>query len=511
MSLRKFLLFLPLLACTAQADVRLHGLFSDNMVLQRGIAVPIWGWADEGEEVTVQFGDQTERAMPKSGGRWMVRLKKLKAGEPRVLKVSGRNTIVLTNVVAGEVWIASGQSNMEMALKDTYSGQADAETSSNPMIRLYTVPKLRSESPKEDVIGKWQTCGPKATPGFSAVAYYFARDLQKALGVPVGVIHTSWGGSPAEVWIREDLMSKDPEYRRDIMDTYAGNHAKYLASVEAWKKEKEEAEKAGQPFTKRQPYADWKPAELYNGMIANLIPFAVNGAIWYQGESNAGRAWQYRRLFADMIKNWRDDWDRDFTFLEVQLAPFDNGRRRTLEAISAAPEKSTWAELREAQLLATKNLKRVGMAVITDVGDKDDIHPTKKEPVGARLALLARKITYGEKIVADGPTFSDAKFKDGKATLSFKNVGGGLEAKGGSLSGFAIAGTNQVFVWATANIEGDKVVVSNSELPQPAAVRYGWADFPVVNLFNKKGLPATPFRTDDWKMVTKPEPKEPKK
>jgi sialate O-acetylesterase len=348
-------------------------------------------------------------------------------------------------------------------------------------------------------------------PGFSAVAYYFARDLQKALGVPVGVIHTSWGGSPAEVWIREQLMKDDKDYKRDILDTYAASHEKYLASVEQWNKEKAAAAEAGQPFKKRQPYADWKPAELYNGMIANVIPYAVNGAIWYQGESNAGRAWQYRRLFADMIQNWRRDWDREFTFLEVQLAPFDNGRRRALEAVTAAPEPSTWAELREAQLLTAKNLKKVGMAVITDVGDKDDIHPTKKEPVGARLALLARKITYGERIVADGPMLSSAKCKNGKAILSFENVGGGLEARGGALTGFAIAGEDQKFTWAAATIDGDKVIVSNPAVPQPVAVRYGWADFPAVNLFNKQGLPATPFRTDDWKMVTKPEAKEPAK
>ena len=241
-------------------------------------------------------------------------------------------------------------------------------------------------------------------------------------------------------------------------------------------------------------------------MIANIIPYAINGAIWYQGESNAGRAWQYRRLFADMIKNWRNDWDRDFTFLEVQLAPYDQSRKRSVEQITATPVESNWAELREAQLLATENLKKVGMAVITDVGEKDDIHPTKKAPVGARLALLARKITYGEKIVADGPTFDGVKFKDGKAILSFKNVGGGLLAQGGALTGFAIAGEDKQFTWATATIEGDKVVVSSATVAKPAAVRYGWADFPVVNLWNKDGLPATPFRTDDWPMITKPKP-----
>jgi sialate O-acetylesterase len=246
-------------------------------------------------------------------------------------------------------------------------------------------------------------------------------------------------------------------------------------------------------------------------MIANIIPYAVQGAIWYQGESNAGRAWQYRRLFADMIKNWRNDWDRDFTFLEVQLAPWDKSKKRSLEQITAAPTNSDWAELREAQWLTTKKLKKVGMAVITDVGDKDDIHPTKKEPAGARLALLARKIAYGEKIVADGPTYDRVKFKDGKAILSFENVDGGLEAKGGALTGFAIAGDDKKFTWANAVIEGDKIVVSSATVPKPAAVRFGWSDFPVVNLFNKQGLPATPFRTDDWEMVTKPKPTDAKK
>src|SRR4051812_2768814 len=391
MSLRKFLVFLPLVACTAQADVRLHGLFSDNMVLQRGIAVPIWGWADEGEEVTVQFGDQTERAMPKSGGRWMVRLKKLKAGEPGVLKVSGRNTIVLTNVVAGEVWIASGQSNMEMALKDTYSGPADAETSSNPMIRLYTVPKLRSESVKDDVIGKWQPCGPKATPGFSAVADYFARDLQKALKVPVGVIHTSWGGSPAEGWMSEKALTSNPEYKRDIVDTYPAAQKKYEEAVAAFEKEQAEAKAAGKPFNKYRPWQAWRPTELYNGMIAPLIPFAIKGAIWYQGESNADRAEQYRRLFPDMIRNWRRDWNQgDFPFLEVQLAPFKD--------IQANPAETAWAELREAQVYATKALPNVGLAVITDVGEEKDIHPRKKEPVGYRLALAARALAYKQRV-----------------------------------------------------------------------------------------------------------------
>jgi len=496
MNPRKFLIPVALLACacTAQADVRLHGLFSDNMVLQRGIAVPIWGWADEGEEVTVQFGNQTERVMPKSG-RWMVRLKKLKAGEPTTLKVSGRNTITLTNVVAGEVWLASGQSNMEMALKDTYSGQADAGASSNPMIRLYIVPRLRAESPKDDVVGKWQTCGPKTAPDFSAVAYYFARDLQKALNVPVGVIHTSWGGSPAEVWMSEKVLTSNPEYKRDIVDTYPAAQKKYEEALAAFEKEQADAKREGKPFNKYRPWQAWRPTELYNGMIAPLIPFAVKGAIWYQGESNAGRAEQYRTLFADMIKNWRKDWGQgNFPFLEVQLAPFME--------IKAQPGESTWAELREAQVYATKKLSNVGIAVITDVGEEKDIHPKKKEPVGARLALAARGIAYDEKVVYSGPMYKTMAIKEGRAILSFDNVGSGLTSKDGELKGFAIAGPDKKFVWAKAEIDGNKVVVHSPDVPNPVAVRYGWADFPVVNLWNKDGLPASPFRTDDFPMTT---------
>ena len=508
-------------ALAARAEVRLHNLFTDHMVLQQGTSVPVWGWADDGERVTVEFRDQKVSTTTKNG-KWMVKLKNLKPGPAATLKVfsthAGKNdardrhtTIQINDVLVGEVWIASGQSNMEWPLKSSFEAANDIASSANANIRLFTVPKLKLAAPTNNVNARWEECGPKSVPGFSAVAYYFARDLQKALGVPIGIIHTSWGGSPVEVWIREDVMAGDKEYKRDILDAFEPQHRKFTNDLAQWKIRSAAAKKAGDTnFTARAP-SIWVPAELYNGMIANIVPYAVQGAIWYQGESNAGRAWQYRRLFADMIKNWRSDWGRDFTFLEVQLAPWDKGKKRSIEQITASPTNSDWAELREAQLLATKKLKKVGMAVITDVGDKDDIHPTKKQPVGARLALLARKIAYGEKIVADGPTYRSVKFKDGQAILSFENVDGGLEAHGGTLTGFAVAGTDQQFHWANATIEGDKVVVSSAAVPKPASVRYGWSDFPVVNLFNKEGLPATPFRTDEWELTTKPKPQEAKK
>jgi sialate O-acetylesterase len=501
-----------------RAEVRLHNLFSDHMVLQQNTSVPVWGWADDGEKITVEFGGQKVSTTAKKD-RWMVKLKNLKPGPAATLKIFSTHrshgnereqntTIQIDDVLVGEVWLASGQSNMEWPLSKSFEPAKEIEHSANPNIRLFTVPRTKLNAPTNNVKSSWQECGPKTVPGFSAVAYYFARDLQKALGVPVGIIHTSWGGSPAEVWMREEVLAKDDEYKRDLLDAYPAAREKWLKALDQWKKEKAEAEKAGKAFTNAQPYAVWKPAELYNAMIAPLIPYAVQGAIWYQGESNAGRAWQYRRLFADMIKNWRNDWDRDFTFLEVQLAPWDKRKGRSVEEITASPTDSDWAELREAQWLTARKLKKAGMAVITDLGDKDDIHPTKKQPVGARLALLARKIAYGEKTVADGPTYDGVKFKNGKAILSFENVDGGLESHGSALTGFAVAGNDQKFHWATAIIDGDKVVVSSAAAPNPVAVRYGWADFPVVNLFNKQGLPATPFRTDDWEPITKPKAKE---
>lgn len=503
-TLLRTLLVFALSTIIGRAEVRLHNLFTDHMVLQQGTTVPIWGWADDGERITVEFAGQKVSTTAKHG-RWMVKLNNLKPGAPQTLKVFGtragrddsreeHTTIQISDVVVGEVWIASGQSNMEMALRNCFEPSGDIANSANANIRLFTVPKLKLTEPTNNVNSRWQECEPETVPGFSGVAYYFARDLQKALGVPVGIIHTSWGGSPVEVWIREEVMADDTEYVRDIIEPN---------TVLKWEQQRAAAAKAGTEFTARRP-GNWRPAELYDGMIANLIPYAINGAIWYQGESNAGRAWQYRRLFPDMIKNWRHDWGRNFTFLEVQIAPWDKGKKRSIEQITAKPGDSDWAELRDAQWLATDKLRKVGMAVITDVGDKDDIHPKKKQPVGARLALLARKITYGERIVADGPTYDGVRFRHGEAILRFKNVGGGLEPRGGALTGFAVAGADQKFSWGSARVEGDKVIVSSSMVPKPAAVRYGWADFPVVNLFNKEGLPATPFRTDDWEPITKP-------
>ena len=490
--------FCVLAACAftfaTNADVKLHGLFSDNMVLQRDAPVPIWGWADEGEKVTVEFRNQKVSTTAKAG-KWMVKLKKLKAGGPDELRVNGKNAIALKNVLVGEVWIASGQSNMEWPMRASFSPDTEIPKTENPTLRLYTVPKLKAEELRDNVDASWVECNPSTTPSFSAVAYYFGRDLAKALNVPVGIIHTSWGGSPAEVWMSDEVLKSNPAYKADVLDAYPAQAGRAKEAIAKFEQEQAAAKAEGKAFNKRRPGMPWRPTELYNGMIAPLIPYAIKGAIWYQGESNAGRAHQYRTLFADMIRNWRNDWDQgDFPFLLVQLAPF--------MAVKDQPGESAWAELREAQALAARKLPKVGMAVITDVGEEKDIHPKKKEPVGARLALAARKIAYGEHIVYSGPTYKSMKVKEGKAILSFDHVGSGLEARDCELKGFAIAGADKKFVWAKAEIQGDKVIVSSPDVSEPVAVRYGWADFPVVNLWNKDGLPASPFRTDDFPMTT---------
>jgi sialate O-acetylesterase len=475
-------------AASARAEVRLPALFSDNMVLQQGTKVPVWGWADDGEQVTVRFRGQTVRTTAE-GGKWMVTLKSLKAGGPDKFVFEGKNKIEIKNVLVGEVWVCSGQSNMELPIERSFESTNDIAASANSMLRLFKVPHVKPSEPQTDVKAAWRECGPDTLRGFSAVAYYFGRDLQKARNVPVALIETCWGGSPAEVWMSRDALAANPTYKRDILDAY---------DVEVKK-----AAESNPPG--RKPA--WRPTELYNGMIAPLLPCAIKGAIWYQGESNAGRAQQYRTLFPDMIRNWRRDWRAgDFTFLAVQLAPYDKVKKRPLEAITEKPVESDWAELREAQLLVTKVLPKVGMAVITDVGEKDDIHPRKKQPVGARLALAARGIAYGEKIEYSGPLYKSMKVKGKEAVITFDHAQSGLEARDGDLKGFAICGPDKQFVWAKAEIQGDTVVVSSPQVTHPVAVRYGWADFPVVNLWNKAGLPASPFRTDDFPMLMASKP-----
>ena len=493
-------LFSLSVAMVVRAELQLPALFSDNMVLQQGVPVTVWGWADDGDVVTVEFRGQTVSATAHNL-KWSLKLHALKAGGPDTLTLSTKTqTRQLTNVLVGEVWVCSGQSNMQWPMSASFQPEADIAAGTNQSIRLFAVPRVKADAPTVKINAAWQTCSPDAVRSFTAVGYYFGRDLQAARKVPLGLIQSDWGGSPAEVWMSREALEINPRYQTEILDSYSIAEKNYREALVAYEIEKAEAAKNNQEFKKRPPGLGWKPSELYNGMIAPLCPYAIKGAIWYQGESNAGRAEQYRTLFPDMIRNWRRDWgQRDFTFLEVQLAPWDKNKKRSLEQITEKPEDSDWAELREAQYLATKVLPKVGMAVITDVGDKDDIHPTKKVPVGARLALAARGIAYGEQVEFSGPIYKSLKVKGDKAILSFDHARSGLEARGGELTGFAICGEDRKFVWAKAEILPDKTVaVSSAEVAKPVAVRYGWSDNPVVNLWNKDGLPASPFRTDSW-------------
>lgn len=494
-----FLALLVCLAGTARADVKLPALLSDGMVLQQGIPVPLWGWAEEGETVVVEFQNQKVTATTKDG-QWLVKLQPLKAGGPFTLFINAKNKVMIQNVLVGEVWLCGGQSNMEWALKQTDGAEAEIAAANYPQIRLFTVPRLEVAAPVNDVKSNWKECNPQNVPDFSAVGYYFGRDIHKARNVPVGLIDNAVGGTPAESWMSAEVLKADQEYKQ-FLDAYPKRMEQYEQALAKYKEAAETAKAQGQtpPNTLRPPGKPWMPAGLYNGMVAPLLPYAVKGAIWYQGEANAGRAYQYRRLFPDMIRNWRSAWGQgDFPFLFVQLAAWGpNGPKLG---------DSDWAELREAQTLTLIKSPKTGMALAIDVGNINDIHPRNKQPVGARLALAGRAIAYGEKLVYSGPMYAAMKVSGSQVTLSFNHVGGGLVAKDGALKGFLIAGEDKVWREAQAEIKGQQVMVSSAEVTKPVAVRYAWAKYPECNLYNKEGLPAVSFRTDDWPGVTWPKP-----
>jgi len=490
------------------ADIKLPAIIGDNMVLQQGGKVAIWGWADPDEEVMVGVSWHSMKwaITADKDGKWSFQINAPEVGGPYEMILTGKNSITIKNILVGEVWVASGQSNMQWAVNQSANPEEEIAAANYPKIRLFYVTRKVAETPQSDCEGSWVECSPETVPGFSAVAYYFGRHLYKELDVPIGLIHTSWGGTPAEAWTRLEVLEANPD-AAPILKRYADAVAKYPQAMEEYEKKlaewKEAAEKAkaegtnpprrpGAPFGPGNPHS---PAGLYNAMIAPLIPYGIQGAIWYQGESNAGRAYQYRTLFTDMIKNWRKDWGQEqFPFLFVQLANFMQTKPE--------PDESAWAELREAQIM-TLSLPKTGMAVIIDIGEADDIHPKNKQDVGKRLALWALADTYGKELVYSGPIYKSMKVDGNSIVLSFDHVGGGLVSKGGEeLKGFAIAGGDRKFVWADAKIDGDKVVVSSDEVTEPVAVRYAWADNPVCNLYNAEELPASPFRTDDWPGVT---------
>ena len=492
-----FVLAAPLL----RADVKVPAIIGENMALQQGIPVPIWGWADPGEDVTVTYAGQSKATKAGDDKKWMVKLDALKVGAPSDMVIKGKNTLTLKNVIVGEVWVNSGQSNMEFGMHGTLNSAKEIAEAKFPNIRLFTVQKAVKDEAQSDCIGKWSECSPESAGGFSAVAYFFGRKLHQDLGVPVGLIHTSWGGTPAEAWTTSATMQADPDLK-PIVDRFAQSKAgdtdeAFAKKTEQWKAavEKAKAEKKQLPRAPQRALNQNSPAALYNGMIAPIIPFGIAGATWYQGESNAGRAIQYRKLLPAMITDWRKAWGQgEFPFMIVQLANF---MKR-----DADPVESTWAELREAQTLTSINLPKTGLGLAIDIGDEKDIHPKNKQDVGLRLALQAEKIAYNKDIPFSGPMFDSMTVEGANAHVKFKHVFGGLEAKGGDLKGFSVAGEDKKFHWATAKIDGETVVVSSDKVAKPVSVRYAWANNPECNLYNKAGLPTVPFRTDTWPAMT---------
>jgi sialate O-acetylesterase len=656
-----FPLFIVLFACCGPqpaSDIRLSSLFSDHMVLQQEIDVPIWGTAEPNGVVTVELMDQTIRALSDDAGEWKILLEPLKAGGPYNLKVSGKNTLVIRDVLVGEVWLGSGQSNMEMPLAgwgkvNNYEREiAEAEY---PHIRLFQVDHKMSLTPGKEVPSDgWRICSPENVPEFSATAYFFGRNLHKALNVPIGLIHSSWGGTIIETWMSPESLQTVPGYQESIaklnsfaetlqaeyglqsgdalfewimkkwqaeipkmdrgLNDPAGNWSSLEVDTSGWKTMdlpnnweneglsgldgivwfRKEVDIPGSWVGKEitvhisavddidltyfngaligstegwdtprsypvpkdlvkagpnviairvqdnvggggiwgdpaqfkvslsgqgsisltgswkyrvgldwielstpalNPYNPNFPALLSNAMINPLIPYALRGVIWYQGESNTGRAYQYRELFPRLIRDWRKRWDQgEFPFLFVQLANF--------MPVEQEPDENSWAELREAQLMTLRE-PNTGMAVAIDIGDADDIHPKNKQEVGRRLALNALKSAYKQDIVSSGPMYTHMFIEGNKMRLQFMNSGDGLVTKNGeNLKGFAVAGEDRVFRWAEAVIDGDTVVLWHPKVKKPVAARYAWASNPVCNLYNSAGLPASPFRTDDWPGIT---------
>ena len=655
-------LILPLIllsvSIVAQAEVRLPAIISDNLVLQQQTKVRIWGKANPGERVTVTFQQKSATAVADKQGHWETWLGPFKAGGPFELTVKGDNLLTVKNVLVGEVWLCSGQSNMEWPLINTIGGAETVAQAKYPEIRLFTVEKNTSAAPLTDVQGHWVVTTPDDAAHFSAVGYFFGRELYQQLKVPVGLIHSSWGGTPAEAWTSHDALLSSPELK-PILDRYQSSlnalpqakeaYARALAEWEEknlyidsgnkgealgyadpafaasdWSKMDlpQQIETAGLlidgavwfrkvldvpaswagkdlilnlppiddqdvtyfngtkvgsigretpnsymvprkytvPGSLVRPgrnviavrvfdsageggfsrggamslgpagaaesevmslrgvwdykvelalepkHPDWgtrpeavgvsnqnNPSVLYNAMIEPIVPFVIRGVIWYQGESNAGRAYQYRTLFPTMIRDWRKAWGSEFPFYFVQLPNW--------HANKAQPDESDWAELREAQMMTLRE-PQTGMAVTIDIGDAIELHPRNKLDVGRRLAAWALAGTYGQKDIPSGPLFDRSTIEGDKVRIHFKYTAGLKTNDGGPVKGFAIAGEDRKFVWADARIDGDTVVVSSPKVLKPVAVRYAWADNPIANLYNRAGLPASPFRTDDWPGVT---------
>ncbi len=548
----RIILFLLLSTMTQAMELKLASLFSDHAVFQRDQPVPIWGWADPGTQVNVGFANQSKSTTADAQGKWLLRLDAMPANaEPRDLSITASNlksesrTLKFIDVLVGEVWLASGQSNMGVPLSGAHNAATEIPKADDPLLRFFNVKSQTAGEPLPDVHGQWALSSPKTAPGFSAVAYFFARELRTKLGVPVAMIQSAWGGTPAQAWTSIAALREEPPLTRHLetwekaiakkreLDANPQIAAEYADKIKRWNTEVRpsfdaamkayNAAKEAGNIPVQKPIAAWPepanpdpmgmpspsarpgtPSVIFNGMIAPLAPYALRGAIWYQGEANGGAGLEYRTLLPRLISDWRKHWGADFPFLFVQLPGWDHDTK--------PPETHDWPWLREAQLLTLKNAPLTAMAVTIDIGNPANVHPTGKLDVGLRLALAARKLAYKENMIASGPLYQGFVVEGATARVKFSELGSGLTPGQApwradkveplpldKLIGFTIAGEDKKWHEAEAKIEGGGVIVSSPDVTKPIAVRYGWANSPRCNLYNKEGLPASPFRSDDWK------------
>jgi len=498
-------LFITLIAAALplQAEVSLPNIFGDHMVLQREIQNPVWGKAEPGEKVTVSIGGQQHETSADDKGRWRLKLDPLAAGGPYELTVQGENTLTFKDVLVGEVWFCSGQSNMQFRLVNSNDADVEIASANYPQIRLLRVPSVGRQEPQDNFKGEWEVCSPEAVKDFSSVGYFFGRRLHQTLGVPVGLVNNAWGGSSAEAWVPREVLEADSRYAAYIKDrdkkcegytdeVQAERVAEWKVQTAEWENNGKQGSKPSYPSDPR--YDQHRPGNIYNGVLNPTIGYGLRGVIWYQGESNAGHAKSYGHLFPLVIQTMRDAWGQgDFPFYWVQLADFT--------AESEQPQDHGWSHLREAQTMTMDVLPNTGEAVIIDLGEGRDIHPRKKQAVANRLVRWALAKDYGYDMACQSPRYSDMTIEGNTVTLTFDPVssGGLYTFDVNEPLGFAIAGEDKQFVWAKAKLVGqNQVQVWSDAVEQPVAVRYAWAANPVCNLYDRNGLPVTPFRTDEW-------------
>ena len=505
----KFLLpiiVLMVLAACARANVSLPDVISDGMVLQQKQKVPIWGEADPGESVTVRFSGQTKSATASANGHWIVKLDPMRANTtPAVMTISGKNTIELKNILVGEVWLVAGQSNMQRLLSETAHGDAAIAAANHPLIHLFNVRRQVAFKHAPPPLATWQACSPQSVKEFSAAGYYFGVELERELRVPIGLINASYGGSQAEAWTPVEYLLASDDLRPTVERTKIWDEERprvrvqYDEAIKKWRAESDKAKAAGARPSPSPAVPDALreyriASSIYDGMIAPLIPFYIRGAVWYQGESNEARAQQYGILLPTMIRAWRERWHEGaFPFGIVQLPNYRDSK--------SDPADEPWSFVREAQRRTVINTANTGLIVTIDIGEAHDIHPKNKLDVGKRMARWALADVYGRRLTKSGPMFRAAKIDGARVTLKFDQAGEGLRLHDGDrLDEFAVAGADHKWFWAKAKIIGkDRIEVWSESVPHPLAVRYAFNNNPRhPNLTNETGLPATPFRTDDW-------------